>query len=749
MRLRRGAPVCCALLVLAFVLDLQLRPGGVDLTRTIDDVAEMLAAAAASGAALWRARRSRRRTRTSWLLIAGGTGGWALGEAIWCYYELLAGRDTPFPSLADAGFLVFPVLGLIGLLVRPSSAFAGQGRIRVALDAVLVAASLFVVSWGTALGEVYRAGADSTFAAVVSLAYPGSDLVLLTVTVIVISYARTGARQALWWITAGLVALSIGDSGFAYLTAVGHYGAVNLVDAGWVAGFLILAVAAIVDDAAEDHVETPVAPRFALLLPFAPATAAILVLLREAAAQKVIDRTMTVGGTFLVAALIGRQLLVLLENRALMGRISHQAFHDVLTGLANRALFNDRLEHALALHRRDMRPVAVLLIDIDDFKTVNDSLGHPAGDELLVRISERLCASVRTGDTVARLGGDEFAVLVEDGGDCVDVAGRLLTSLDLPVSLGGRELLVRASIGVALLDAGDPPVNGIEMLKRADVAMYAAKRAGKGTVMPYSAALPGGDAEQLDMQTALINAVNNGALDVAFQPIRMADGSLRGFEALARWSYAGDVVSPAVFIPLARRLGVLAGLDTAVVRRAVAEAAQWPVEITLSVNLAGESLTDPALASRVSHALADYGLAPDRLSIEVLESSIIEQDRRALTSVRALRALGVRVAVDDFGAGYASLARLRALEPDVIKVDRSLLAAETDPDGPTPLLVGIIDLAHRLGATVVAEGVETPIQLAAALAAGSDAVQGFLWGVPTTAEECRALIGHLPVLETD
>ena len=746
MRSRRWAPICCALLVVGFLLDLQLRPGGVHLTRTIDDIAEMLAAAAASSAALWRATRSRRRTRTSWLLIAGGTGGWAIGEAIWCYYELIAGRDTPFPSLADAGFLVFPVLGLIGLLVRPSSAFAGQGRLRVALDAVLVAASLFVVSWGTALGEVYKAGADSTFAAIVSLAYPGSDLVLLTVTVIVISYARTGARLGLLWISAGLVALSVGDSGFAYLTAVDHYGAVNLVDAGWVAGFLILAVAAVVDDVADEDVETPVTPRFALLLPFAPATAAILVLLRVAASQRVIDPTMTVAGAFLVAALIGRQVLVLLENRALVGRISHQAFHDVLTGLANRALFSDRLEHALALHRRDMRPVAVLLIDIDDFKTVNDSLGHPAGDELLIRISERLCACVRTGDTVARLGGDEFAVLVEDGGDGLDVAGRLLTSLDLPVLLSGREVQVRASIGVALLDAADPPANGTEMLKRADVAMYAAKRAGKGTVMPYSTSLSGGDAEQLDMQAALLGAINTGGIDVAFQPIRLADGSLRGFEALARWSFADEPVSPGVFLPLARRLGALPALDAAVVRRAVAEAASWPTDIVLSVNLAGESLTDPALPARISHALSDHGVAAERLSIEVLESSVIEHDRRALTSVRALRALGVRVAVDDFGAGYASLARLRALEPDVIKVDRSLLAAETDPEGPTPLLVGIIDLAHRLGATVVAEGVETPVQLAAALAAGSDAVQGFLWGVPSTPEECRQIIEESPQL---
>src|SRR3954452_3125235 len=347
MQSRRWAPLCCALLVVAFVADLQLRPGGVHLTRTIDDIAEMLAAFAASGAAAWRALHSRHRTRTSWLLIAGATAGWGIGEAIWCYYELLVGRDTPFPSLADVGFLVFPVLGLAGLLVRPSAAFAGQGRVRVALDAVLVAASLFVVSWGTALGEVYRAGADSAFAAFVSLAYPGSDLLLLTVTVVVVSYARTGARRGLWWITAGLIALSIGDSGFAYLTASDNYSGVNLIDAGWVAGFLILAVAAILDDVPDDPIEAPVAPRFALLMPYVPAAAAILVLIQQAGDHRPFDTVVTTAGALLAVALIGRQMLVLLENRALVNRISHQAFHDVLTGLANRALFTDRLEHAL------------------------------------------------------------------------------------------------------------------------------------------------------------------------------------------------------------------------------------------------------------------------------------------------------------------------------------------------------------------------------------------------------------------
>jgi diguanylate cyclase (GGDEF)-like protein len=493
-------------LIAAFVADLAVRPGGVSFTRGVDDIAQMVAAIIAAAGGVWQARRTTGRYRLSWALLGAGCAGWAAGEAIWCYYELLVGRETPFPSLADAGFLIFPVLALAGLLIRPSAAFAGQGRVRVGLDAALVSASLFLITWITALGQVYRAGADSHFATVVSLAYPVSDLVLVTVAVVVISYARTGYRSGLITIVAGLVCLSVADSGFAYLTAIGHYGAVNFIDAGWVAGFLVIAVAAVLDHTVHDDTVSALTPRTALLLPYLPATAAIAIVLHQVSTKK-LDSTTGWAAALLAIALVSRQVLVLLDNRTLMSRISHQALHDVLTGLANRALFGDRLTHALELHRRDMRTVTVLLLDLDDFKTVNDTLGHPCGDELLVRVTERILATVRTGDTVARLGGDEFAILMEDGGDAMDTASRLLRSLDQPIAIAGLQLSVRASIGVATLSPGEDSVDATEMLKRADLAMYAAKHAGKATVMPYSAALIGRAARRLEGSATAVNVV--------------------------------------------------------------------------------------------------------------------------------------------------------------------------------------------------------------------------------------------------
>jgi len=477
--------------LIALVVDLRVQPGGRHVTREVDDLVQLAAAGIASVAAGVRARRSGRRIKASWALISLGAGGWCAGQCVWTYYEVLAGRVTPFPSLADVGYLLFPVFALGGILLRPSRAFVGQGRLRIAIDGLLVAASLFALSWATSLGAVYQAGGDSRLATAVSVAYPGSDLVLLTAIVIVVSYARAGSRSGLVWLASGLVCLAVADSGFSYLTASGRYTTGNLVDVGWVGGFLVLALTALLDSAPADtdlsRIEAP--PRGALLLPYLPATVALISSMWQLHARNGGDRAILVASAIVVAMLMSRQVIVLLDNRVLMARVTHQAFHDALTGLANRALFKDRLVHALDLHRRDLRPLALLLIDLDEFKEVNDTLGHPAGDELLTRVSERLLASTRRGDTVARLGGDEFVVLTEDDADALGLAGRLLAALDIPISIGRHHITIGASIGIATVKAEDATPTSTDMLMHADLALYAAKRAGKAIAVVYHSGL--------------------------------------------------------------------------------------------------------------------------------------------------------------------------------------------------------------------------------------------------------------------
>jgi diguanylate cyclase len=452
------------------------------------------------------------------------------------------------------------------------------------------------------------------------------------------------------------------------------------------------------------------------------------------------DKTLA-GSAALVVVLLGlRQAVVLLDHRALLSRVRYQVLRDPLTGLANRALFVDRLAHALDLHRRDLRPVALLLVDLDGFAAVNDELGYPLGDQVLVRVGERLVAAVRTGDTIARLGGDRFAVLMEDGGDALDLAHRIQSGLVHPVAVAGRSLDVSAGVGIVTLAPGGQAISGTELMRRAELACYAAKRSGPASVCAYSASLVEFASGELDLRVALAEDLKAGRLTVAFQPIYLVGGQLYAVEALARWSYMGEPIPPDTFLPVARRLGMCAALDEFVLRTAVYELARWGAGPLLMVNLDGESLLDEQLVERTAAILRGAQFAPSRLAVEVRESGVMAELARAAANLAGLRRLGVRVAVDGFGAGYGSLTRLEELRPDILKIDRTLMGGGTDASARQSLLSGITRLGHQLGAFVVAEGIETDADLATAVAAGCDAMQGFLLGAPEPADQCRALV---------
>ena len=732
MTSRRWFVTCCAVAAALFIADLRVQPGGVTVTRAVDDLAQLAAAATAAAAALWRATRLSGRLRASWALIGAGAGSWALGAVVWSWYELVAHVESPFPSPADAGYLMFPLLTAIGVMVRPSRAFGGRAWTRIALDVLVVVVSLFAISWATALGQVYRGSTGSSLGTVVGLAYPAGDVALLTVIVIVLSYARSGGRSALGSLGLGLTAFAVADSGFAFLTATGAYRTGNLIDACWVAGLLVIACSATLDQRATNDRRQTVTeiPRSALLLPYLPAGIGLMAALRRLY-DNPHDLVLLAAATVTVWLLVARQVVVLLDNRRLMARISHQALHDSLTGMGNRALLADRLQHALDLHRRDMRPISLMLIDLDDFKTVNDSLGHPSGDELLIRVGERLRAATRSGDTLARLGGDEFAVLLEDDGDTMHIAARVLASLEQPFHLDNRDVPIGASMGIAVLAPQDASVDAADMLRRADVAMYAAKRAGKSRLALYSPELGTMNSDQLDLRVQLAADLAAGRIDVALQPIHAVDGALYAVEALARWrTRDGDHVPPSRFLPVAAQLGAAATLDETVIGKAVTALRSADDSSYLAVNVSGETLNDVGFPARLAAILRERDFPPTRLVVEVLESILVEHGDTALHTLDALRALGVRIAVDDFGAGFSNLARLHLLQPDIIKIDRSLINWDMTRPHVAATLTSVVHWAHRFNALVIAEGVETQAQLDAVIASQCDAAQGYLLGAP-------------------
>ena len=427
---------------------------------------------------------------------------------------------------------------------------------------------------------------------------------------------------------------------------------------------------------------------------------------------------------------------------------THQALHDNLTGLPNRALFLDRLAHALARGERSRgRTFAVLFIDVDDFKTVNDGLGHLVGDRLLAEAGERICAAVRGIDTVARLGGDEFAVLLE--GVSVEAAqvtaARVLDALRVPFSLpGGLGVHVGASIGLLCTDGRDGKAE--ELLRDADVAMYHAKGAGKGRVVEFEPGMRLRLQARTELEHELRRAVETDELVVHYQPVvDLAARRVSGVEALLRWQHPRrGLVPPAEFVPLAEETGLIVRLGAHVLRTACRDVARLPGRpLVVSVNLSPRQLQEPCLVEAVASALRDGGLPADRVVLEITESLLVREVEESTSRLEALKALGVRLAVDDFGTGWSSLSYLSRLPVDTLKIDRSFVAGITS-DGPAGRLVGaIIALAHSLDLSTVAEGVEHPEQADALRAQGAHVVQGFAYSPPVPLDELADAVARI------
>nr|MBA3302316.1 EAL domain-containing protein [Acidimicrobiia bacterium] len=412
---------------------------------------------------------------------------------------------------------------------------------------------------------------------------------------------------------------------------------------------------------------------------------------------------------------------------SLQGRLVHQAHHDPLTGLANRALLLERMARA---HRAG-RPIAVMFIDLDDFKMVNDELGHDAGDDLLVAVARRLEGSLRTGDLAARLGGDEFAVLVEEPGRLEDelaVADRILANLNTPFSVGARRFTVAASVGVA---SGDPAACSIDdLMANADLAMYAAKRSGKNRSAGFLESMRDGIQERLALEADLEASIGRGELRTVFQPVvELGTGRPLGFEALARWTNRhGNEIGPRTFIPVAEGSGLIGALGRASLHAAcAAHRLLHPPEgsdLYASVNVSGRELQQPGFVDQVCSTLADHGLRPDQLVLEVAESTLLGDQNPGVERLQQLRAMGVRVAVDDFWTGYSSLSGLRALPVDVVKLDPSFVHGLGSDEEQRAFARAIMALATALGVSVVAEGVETLEEVRGLLELGCTMGQG-------------------------
>jgi diguanylate cyclase (GGDEF)-like protein len=444
-----------------------------------------------------------------------------------------------------------------------------------------------------------------------------------------------------------------------------------------------------------------------------------------------------------LAQTMANEAAVMLENARLYAQVRHQAFHDHLTGLPNRALLGDRIQHALARGRRSAAPlVALLFVDVDDFKVINDSYGHGVGDQVLVAVAARLQRLVRPGDTVARLSGDEFGVLLEDvvrAEDAETTADRILDAFQRPIDGIDRPIRVSVSIGV---DVGSPvSTTADDLVRNADFAMYGAKALGKGRLRVYDAA----DREAADdgarIRSELHHAVERDELRLHYQPIvDLESGAIRWIEALVRWQHPRrGLLLPAAFVPIAEETGAIAEIGRWVLQSACRQLAVWQrlqAGVGVSVNLSGVQLQGDALVGQVAATLARTGIEPGALTLEVTETMLVA-DPGAAAVLEQIKELGVRVAIDDFGTGYASISYLRRFPVDILKIDREFTDELETAEGAA-LLGGIVHLGRSLGLTIVAEGIERPTQLARIRESGCDLGQGYLFASPADAESMTA-----------
>ncbi|MEV0134622.1 bifunctional diguanylate cyclase/phosphodiesterase [Dactylosporangium sp. NPDC050688] len=658
------------------------------------------------------------RGRLAWWLFAAGTLLWAGGDAVYSYYVYGLHQD-PFPSVADALYLgAYPLLAAgLFVLVRQR---AGRNRAAV-LDASIVATGAGLVLWTFVMQPIAHDGTVGVGTRVVGLAYPAFDALLLVMLArLLVSGAvrDTGIRL----LAASLVLLTCADVAYSVVTAYTSYDG-GLFDAGWLLSYVLWAAAALhpssrrvarAADAGEDALRFGW-PRL-LILASSSLLAPGVLLVQGVTQPRDID-WLPVGACAVVLF-----LLVGVRMAGLVRQVRRLAVRDDLTGLANRRELELRIRAALG------SPAKVALIDLDDFKAINDRLGHGVGDRLLIAVAERLRSVARPGDTVARLGGDEFALLVPSGDVSV-----FAEALERPFVAGAHKLLVRASIGVADCRG---TAEAFEPLRRADVAMYAAKVTG-GRQQHYDPALDARASEHAELGADLRTGLDESQFFMVYQPIvALPSGDTVAVEALVRWRHPQrGLVSPVDFIPVAEHNGLIIELGAWILREACTRMAHWRDTLgprapqRVSVNASARQLSEPDFAGTVAAVLADTGLPPRCLVIEVTETAVFDSDT-ALDTLRAVRALGVRIALDDFGTGHSSLGLLQTAPVDILKVDKSFVDHVGTPGRQAVIARALIDVSNHLQLTAIAEGVETAAQADELHRLGYHYVQGYHFGRP-------------------
>ena len=690
--------------------------------------------------------------RLSQFLIAGALAMGVLSGCAATAHLLMTGEPTPAGGLADWLYLAYGPLAAAGLLALPRDAHDGPWRLGAAADAAVAVGALGYSLVGL-ISEMARESGTSTLAQAAAIAYPVGAICLLAVLLAVLPHAKPALQPFLLTSGAGVGLLVVSDIGYSTATLHHWYTPTTWPAVCAQAGLLMIALAGLRSQ------QPPAAPRPRRISPtvrrqlqtgapyIAVLPAAVVSLVRITAGRGLSMAELSLA--FAVGlALVCRQLLTNAAQERTLRSVRHReqrataaSRRDPLTDLGNRTALLEALQGMLA--QSDGRAVALALLDLDDFKDVNDTHGHETGDEVLRAVAVRLTAAAPAAAVVARLGGDEFAVCVRTGERAEALGDALAAALADPVVVGQRQFVVTASIGVVLADAGAAATPAVA-LSHVDVAMYQAK----ATKIPQRSTLvvlAGEDRSRAAARVRMREEISHPDLTqfrVVYEPVvDLATGELAGAEALLRWRHPvlGEV-GPADFVPLAEQVGAIWLLGGFALRTALTDLAGWLreaqeqgrplVHASVGVNLSPRQLADPSLPEVIRDALAELGLPPHRLVLEITEQALVDDWETAIDCVRRLRQVGVAVAVDDFGTGYSSLRYLRRFETSTLKIDKEFVQAIADEPRTRALVGSVLDMARALDLYTVAEGVETLDQLAALRAMGCRYAQGYLFDRP-------------------
>ncbi|MEU8611265.1 EAL domain-containing protein [Actinoplanes sp. NPDC048791] len=736
--------------------------------RLFTDAAQC-AAGVLAAVVCFAAGRDRSGHRRRWRILLGtGLAGFAAVRLWWTISDVVEPTRAVAADVADVGVLLLPVFTVLALvagsmaLPRPVQASLRRDRIVLVIDSVLIAGSLLALVWSAVPRRIFHEVGESPWVVGFAAAYPIADLLIAVMVLLLLATrpASRAARVPLRLTALAMLALGVSDS--LRLLQLSSGVLTPIESAGYLLGPALLALAAISNPGLADPSldEQAEAEWLHLLLPYVPVVATgVVIAVRTGAGGQLTSYEAYLGWLGL-GLVVARQMFTIVDNTVLLARVSegqqrlhHQAYHDSLTGLANRALFRERLVLALDAYRHRGVPVALLFADLDDFKLINDSFGHAMGDRLLRAIGDRLVAAVGPGALVARLGGDEFAVLLDHRAADAEPAGhRILAALREPFVIDGHTVGISASLGLVVPEPGDPELSADTLLRRADAAMYVSKRRGKNALARYSGGADGGPNADLPhlLARALSGAPAAAGFEVYYQPIvRLSDGAIVAVEALARWTdpVAGPV-DPDVFVTVAERTGLVAAIDDFVLDRACADAAglanTYGRPIDVHVNVSAARLGQHGLEEAVAQALERHNVRPSRLVVEITETRRIPDMPRAIEVAERLRRRGVRVALDDFGSGYNALAQLHSLPVDIVKLDSTLTDVDVSPERAGALCRSVLAICAELGIAVVAEGIETPARAHALAALGCHLGQGYLFGQPGPVHLLTATIPSQP-----